>query len=197
MSTIEDTTTPETAPDNGIAIDHLVEVRGHIAEAPELGAFQWRARTQWVNGARCRTSFDTFSGAGGEQAHRKTFTYEADHPELFQQSDEEVTPVEFVLHALGSCITAGIASVGAARGIRVDAATATIEGDMDVRGILGIDREVRNGYSQIRVGFTVRGDAPAEELRKVVRRATERSAVYDIVTNPTDVVVEVEVEVDA
>lgn len=186
------TVTAPANPHNGIALEHMVEVRNHISEQPTLAKFQFRAASQWVNGAQCRTTFDTFSGAGGEQAHRKTFTYDADHPELFQQSDEGVTPVEFVLHALASCLTAGIASVAAARGIRLDEATATLEGDADFQGILGLSREVRNGYSQIRVNFTVRGDAPAEELHKVVERSVQRSAVFDIVSNPTDVVVTVD-----
>lgn len=186
--------TTVTAPTahNGIALEHMVEVRNHITEEPSLAKFQFRARSQWVSGARSRTTFDTFTGAGGEHSHRKTFTYDADHPELFQQTDEAITPPEFVLHALASCLTAGIASVAAARGIRLEEATATLEGDTDLQGILGLGGEVRNGYSQVRVRFAVKGDATSEELRKVVERSVQRSAVFDIISNPTDVVVSVD-----
>lgn len=185
------TTTTTPLANNGIAIEHMAAVREHITEVPELGAFQWRARSQWTGGAQNRTTFDTYTGAGGEQAHRKTFTYTSDHPELFQQTDDGVTAPEFLLHALASCLTAGVASVAAARGITLTSVTAELAADMDVRGILGIDREVRNAPSQIRVNFVVAGDASPEELRKVVERSTQRSAVFDALTNGLDVVVDV------
>jgi uncharacterized OsmC-like protein len=186
------TTTTTPLANNGIAIEHMAAVREHIAEVPELGSFQWRARSQWAGGAQTRTSFDAFTGAGGEQSHRKTFTYTSDHPELFQQTDDGVTPPEFLLHALAACLTAGVASVAASRGITLTSVTAELAADMDVRGILGLDREVRNAPSQISVSFRVAGDASDEDLRKVVERSTQRSAVFDALTNGLDVVVAVE-----
>jgi uncharacterized OsmC-like protein len=176
---------------NGVDIDAIRTARAAMTEQPELGQFQFRATNRWVNGVHSRTTFDDFYGAGAEQAHKRAFTYDADHPELFAASDEGPTPVEFVLHGLASCITAGIVSVAANRGVTLTEVTATLEGNLDLRGVLGIDAGVRNGYSGITVRFAVKGDAPAEELEKLVAQSTKRSAVFDVVTNPVPVTIEV------
>ena len=179
-------TTASTHP-NGVDIEAIRGARTLMGEQPELAAFQFRAVNRWVNGVHSRTTFDTYSGAGGEQAHRQPFTYDADHPELVAATDEGPTPVEFVLHGLASCLTAGIASVAANRGINLSEVTATLEGEMDMRGVLGLDPAIRNGYSGISVRFTVQGDAPAEDLEKLVAQSAKRSAVFDIVTGAVPV----------
>lgn len=183
--------TDTPAVDNGVNVEALLGAREAMTQAREAAAFTWRARNEWVHGTHSRTTIEDFFGVGAEQAHVKAFTYDADHPELFAAADNGPTPVEFVLHALASCLTAGIASVAQNRGVQLTSVTSTLEGDMDLAGILGIDRETRNGYSQIRVSFDVKGDASPEELRSIVEQSTRRSAVYDVVTNPVDVVVSV------
>jgi uncharacterized OsmC-like protein len=178
-------TTPATL--NGVPIAAIREARQAMTEAPEAAQFVWRASNRWVSGAHSTTSFEDFYGAGGEHTHKRVFRFDADHPELFEAEDNGPTPVEFVLHALASCLTAGIASVAANRGVRLSEVTSTLEGDMDFRGILGIDRGVRNGYSTIRMSFDVKGDADPEQLRSIVAQSTARSAVYDVVTGAVDV----------
>jgi uncharacterized OsmC-like protein len=180
-----------TAAPNGVAITAIREARDAMTRAPEAASFTWRARNRWVNGTHSRTTFEDFYGVGAEQAHKVAFSYDADHPELFAAEDAGPTPVEFVLHALAACLTAGIASVAANRGVRLAEVTSTVEGDMDLRGILGIDRSVRNGYSTIRISFDIKGDADAEELRRIVAQSAARSAVYDVVTGAVGVEVSV------
>jgi uncharacterized OsmC-like protein len=188
--TVTDTTTiPANL--NGVAIDAIREGRQAMTDAPAAAQFVWRARNRWVNGTHSTTSFEDFYGAGEEQSHKRVFQLDADHPELFAAEDNGPTPIELVLHALASCLTAGIASVAANRGIRLTEVTSILEGDMDMRGILGIDRGVRNGYSTIRVSFDVKGDADPADLRKIVAQSTARSAVYDVVTGAVDVQISV------
>lgn len=186
--TVIDTT---AAHPNGVAIDAIRQARQAMTEAPEAAKFIWRASNRWVNGTHSTTSFEDFYGAGEQHSHKRVFQFDADHPELFAAEDHGPTPIEFVLHALASCLTAGIASVAANRGVRLDEVTSTLEGDMDVRGILGIDRSVRNGYSTIRVSFDIKGDADPAELRGIVAQSTARSAVYDVVTGAVDVQISV------
>lgn len=185
------TTNPTATHPNGVDIDAIRGARQNMTDHTDLATFQWRATNRWVDGVQSNTTFDTFYGAGAEQAHRQSYGYDADHPELFAAPDNGPTPVEFVLHALASCITAGVASVAANRGIELTEVTATLEGDMDLRGLMGIDDGVRNGYSGINVRYEIRGNAPEDELRKLVAQSTKRSAVYDVVTNPVSVTIDV------
>jgi uncharacterized OsmC-like protein len=177
--------------DNGVNVEALLGARTALTEAPEAARFKWRATCNWMNGTHSRSSVEEFFGLGADQRHRTQFTFEADHPELFAADDNGATPVEFVLVGLGSCLTAGIAAVAQHRNIQLRSVTATIEGSMDLQGILGIDSDVRNGFDGIKVTFKVDADATPDEIRALVAQSQKRSAVYDIVTNPTNVTVEV------
>ncbi|MGH9230198.1 MAG: OsmC family protein [Acidimicrobiales bacterium] len=168
---------------NGVDIDAIRGARAAFAETPDLARFQFRATNRWADGVRSQTTFDTFYGVGDEQAHKQPFVFDADHPQLLAAPDNGPTPVEFLLHGLASCITAGIASVAAHRGIALRSVTSTLEGDLDMRGLLGIDDGVRNGYTTIHARFHVEGDASADELAALVRQSTRRSAVFDVLTN--------------
>jgi len=181
-----------TAPvDNGINVEALLGAREAMTQAPEAAAFQWRAQSEWVNGTHTRTTIEDFFGVGGEQNHKTTFALDTDHPELFAAEDNGVTPVEMVLGGLAGCLTAGVASVAQNREIQLNSVRATIEGDMDLQGILGIDRDVRNGFSEIRVRYEIDADASPEAIQGLVAQSQKRSAVYDVISNPTTVVVEV------
>jgi uncharacterized OsmC-like protein len=180
-----DTDTP-THP-NGVAITAIRQAREAMAEQPDMAQFTWRATNRWVRGTHSVTSIDGFDGLGAEQRHREVFTSDTDHPEVFAAEDRGPTPVEFVLHALAGCLTAGVATVAANRGVQLTEVTSTVEGDMDLRGIMGVDRAVRNGYTRIRVSFDVKGDADPDQLRDLVAQSTRRSAVYDVLTNGVDV----------
>lgn len=181
----------ETVVDNGVNVAALLGAREAPSAAPEAARFNWRAVCTWLNGTHSRSSVDAFFGLGQDQRHRTEFTFEADHPEIFASADKGATPVEFVLVGLGSCLTAGIAAIAQNRNIQLRSVRATIEGAMDLQGILGIDSEVRNGFDSIKVTFDVDADATPDEVRALVAHAQKRSAVFDIVTNPTNVAVEV------
>ena len=177
--------------DNGVNVEALLAAREALSQAPEAAQFTWRATCEWVNGTHSRSTVDGFFGLGEEQSHRTTFTFDADHPEIFASEDHGATPVELVLAGLASCLTAGVASVAQNREIQLRSVKATLEGGMDIQGILGIDGDVRNGFDGLKVTFDIDADATPEEIRAVVAQSQKRSAVYDVITNPTNVSVEV------
>ena len=184
--------TPADAPiDNGVNVQALLDARKALAEAPEAAQFQWRAKCEWVEGTLSRSTVEGFFGLGEEQKHKSVFTFDADHPEVFASEDRGATPVEIVLAALASCLTAGIASVAQLREIQLNSVTATVEGGMDIQGILGMDSDIRNGFDGIKVTYTIDADATPDEIKAIVAQSQKRSAVFDALTNPTNVTVEV------
>lgn len=185
------TTDPVGHVDNGVDVAALEGAREALAAAPTAAQFEWRATTRWINGTHSRSTMHSFAGLGGEQAHRQPFELDADHPEVFASKDAAPTPVETVLAALGSCLTAGIASIATKRGVQLRSVVASIEGDMDIRGILGVDPEVRNGFTGIRVSYEIDADASREEIEGIVAQSQKRSATFDLLTNPTTVTVAV------
>jgi uncharacterized OsmC-like protein len=184
-------TTTAMPVDNGVNVGALLDAREALSQAPEAAQFTWRATCEWVNGTHSRSTVKGFFGLGEEQSHRTTFTFDADHPEIFASEDHGATPVELVLAGLASCLTAGVASVAQNRDIQLRSVKATLEGGMDIQGILGIDSDVRNGFDGIKVTYDIDADATPDEIRAVVAQSQKRSAVYDVITNPTNVTVEV------
>lgn len=184
-------TMTDTPVDNGVNTEALLGARDALSAAPEAAAFTWRATCSWVHGTHSTSTVETFSGLGEEHHHRKTFRFEADHPECFASQDLGATPVEYVLVGLASCLTAGVAAVAQHRQIQLRSVTATLEGDMNVLGILGADPDVRNGFGGVRVRFDIDADASPGDIQALVAQSQKRSAVYDIVTNPTEITVEV------
>ena len=182
----------ERGPRNGVDTPTLFATRDAVKSQPELARFQFRATNRWISGANSRTRLEPFKGAGGLHVHTGDVEYDADHPAVLVGADHAPTPVEFLLHALAGCLTAGIASIAAARGITLSEVSSTVEGDIDLLGVLGLSDSVRNGYQRIRVSFDVKGDAPAEKLRALVEQSRKRSAVYDIITNavPVEIVMQ-------
>jgi uncharacterized OsmC-like protein len=178
------------AVDNGVNVGALLEAREALRKMPEAAKFTWRATCKWEKGTHSRTYIRNFFGLGQEQKHRTEFTFEADHPEIFASEDHGATPVELVLAGLASCLTAGVAAVAQNRGIQLRSVEAKLEGSMDIRGILGVDSDVRNGFDDIKVTFDIDADASQKDIEALVAQSQKRSAVYDIVTNPTNVSVE-------
>ena len=190
-----DTLTP-TAPTpraarNGVNTPVLLATINAVKAQPSLAAFKFRARNRWVTGTCSESRIESFYGAGSEQAHVTEFKYGADHPTVLVGEDRGPTPVEFLLHGLASCITAGIGNIAAARGVTLTSVESFVEGDMDLQGILGLSNQVRNGYQQIRINFEIAGDAPPEKLREIVEQARARSAVFDVLTNGVPVAITV------
>jgi len=163
-----------------------------VKAQPEIAKFQFRASNTWVNGTHNRSTLSGFYGALQEMEHKHVTTVDADHPAVLVGDDNAPSPVEYLLHAIAACLTAGVANVAAARGVELTKVTSTVQGDIDLLGILGLsDGSVRNGYEQIKVSFHIDGDADEETLRRIVEQSRKRSAVYDVLTNGTPVHVDV------
>ena len=177
--------------DNGVNVEALLGAREALSDMPAAAEFTWRANCEWMGGVHSKSTVEGFFGLGEEKAHKQPFVFEADHPAEFAAPDAGATPVEMVLSALASCLTAGVASVAQNRGIQLRSVKATVEGDMNLYGILGIDADVRNGFKAIRVTFDIDADATPEEIAAVVAQSQKRSAVFDIITNPGNVKVAV------
>jgi uncharacterized OsmC-like protein len=184
-------TTTETVR-NGVEIQQLFGTLDAIKAEPSLARFQFRARNRWIDGAHNRTTIRDFYAANQDDASRsEEFVMDAGEPAILLGTDTGPNPAESLLHALAACLTTSLVYVAAARGVRLTEVESTLEGDMDVRGALGLSDDYRNGFEQIRVSFRVKGDAPEEKLREVVARAQQRSAVFDMVTNGVPVAVDV------
>lgn len=178
-------------PLNGVDTPTLFATLDAVKSQPELAKFQFRATNRWQQGTHSQSRLESFHGAGGERKHAREFTFDADHPQVLVGRDNGPTPVEFLLHAIAACITAGIGNIAAARGVTLHEVESTVEGDIDLRGILGLSKEVRNGYEQLRVKLTIKGDAPPEKLQQIVEQSRARSAVYDVLTNGIPVAISV------
>ena len=176
---------------NGVNVQALLEAREALTEAPEGAQFIWRATCEWKNGTHSKSSVEGFFGLGEEQKHVAEYSFDADHPEIFASEDKGATPVEFVLVGLAGCLTAGIAAVAQNRDIQLKSVKATLEAGMDIQGILGIDSDVRTGFDGVKVHYAIDADASQEDIEAIVAQSQKRSAVFDIVTNPTNVTVEV------
>ncbi|HEU4675874.1 MAG TPA: OsmC family protein [Motilibacteraceae bacterium] len=177
---------------NGVDVPTLFATLDAVKAQNDIAKFRFRASNEWLNGTHSRSTYDGFFGAGQEMAHRQPTVVDSDHPEVLVGADHAPTPVEYLLHAIAACLTAGIANIAAARGVTLTKVRSTAEGDVDLLGILGLsDGSVRNGYEQIRVSFEIEGDADPETLRGIVEQSRRRSAVYDALTNPTPVVIDV------
>jgi len=186
------TATTEATSRNGVDVATLFATLDAVSTQKEIASFQFRASNTWVNGTHSRTTFDGFYGAMQELEHQHVTEVESDHPAVLVGQDEAPSPVEYVLHAIAACLTAGIANVAAARGVQLTKVSSTVEGDIDLLGILGLsDGSVRNGYQQIKVTFHIEGDADDATLRGLVDQSRRRSAVYDVLTQPTPVEIEV------
>lgn len=173
--------------DNGVNVEALLGARQALSKAPEAAQFKWRASCEWIKGTRARTSIDSFFGLGEAQRHKQVHRVETDHPEVFAAEDHGATPVEIVLSGLAGCLTAGIAAVAQNRNIQLHSVKATLEAGMDLQGILGIDGDVRNGFDGVKVTYAIDANANREEIEALVAQSQKRSAVFDIITNPTDV----------
>jgi uncharacterized OsmC-like protein len=176
---------------NGVNVQALLDAREVLRDAPEAAQFVWRASSKWQKGVHSTTTIQNFFGLGADQAHKSESVFDADHPAVFAAEDNGITPIEYLLVGLASCLTAGVASVAQNRGIQLRSVESTVEGNHDIRGILGVDSDVRNGFNDVKVTFTIDADASKEDIEALVAQSQKRSAVFDALTNPTNVTVEV------
>jgi uncharacterized OsmC-like protein len=180
-----------TTIDNGVNVQALLDAREALTNAPEAAQFTWKATSKWQGGVHSTTTIQNFFGLGEEQNHKAETVLDADHPEIFAAPDHAITPIEYLLVGLTSCLTAGVASVAQNRGIQLRSVEATVEGNHDIRGILGADSDVRNGFNDIKITFNIDADASQEDIEALVAQSQKRSAVFDALTNPTEVTVAV------
>ena len=176
---------------NGVDTTTLFATLDAVREAPEAAKFQFRASNRWVAGTHSRGTMHGYFGVGEEREHVRPFSADVDHPTVLVGKDNGPTPVEWILHGLAGCLTAGIANIAAARKVQLTEVTSTVEGDIDLNGLLGLNDQVRNGFERIRVRIDIQGDAPAEKLRQIVDQSRARSAVFDMLTNGLPVSIEV------
>jgi len=193
------TTTNETKterkipePRNGVDTTNLFATINAVAGMPELAKFQFRATNKWETGTHSKTTVNSYSGACADHTREKTFVLDTDHPAVLVGKDNGPTPVELLLIGLAGCLTAGIGNISAARGVTLESVESTVEGNIDLMGLLGLDKEVRNGFQDMNIHFKIKGDAPAEELEKIVMQSRNRSAVYDVLTNGIPVSISVD-----
>lgn len=191
-ATIERKPKRAPVPLNGVDTPTLLATIKAVGDQPDLAKFKFRARNEWVSGTHSRSTMSAFYGAGAEQKHKTEYSGDSDHPSVLCGADGAPTPVEWVLHALASCLMAGVANIAAARGVTLKRVQATVEGDIDLRGILGLSNEVRNGYQNVRVHFEIDGDAPRSELEEIVLQSKARSAVFDILSHGVTVLVAID-----
>ena len=181
-----------TVADNGVNVQALLDAREVLKGAPEAAQFTWRASSKWQGGVHTdRSRSGTSSASARSRATRQESVFEADHPEVFAATDNGITPIEYLLVGLASCLSAGVASVAQNRGIQLRSVEAIVEGEHDIRGILGADSDVRNGFNDVKVTFHIDADASQEDIEALVAQSQKRSAVFDALTNPTNVTVEV------
>lgn len=177
---------------NGVDTATLFATLDAVRQMPAAARFEFRAHNEWIEGTHSRSTVSDYFGVGEERAHEREFVFHADHPAVLVGRDQGPTPVEFLLHALAACLTAGIANIAAARGVTLTEVRSRVSGEIDLNGILGL-QDVRNGYQQVTVQLVVSGDAPEEVLREIVEQSRQRSAVYDVLTQGVPVDIEVAV----
>ena len=177
--------------DNGVNVQALLDARAALAETPAAAQFTWRASSRWTSGVHSTITVQDFFGLGEEQSHKIENEFDSDHPEIFAAEDNGITPIEYLLVGLAGCLSAGVAAIAQNRGIQLRSVESIVEGSHDLRGFLGVDSDVRNGFNDIKVTFTIDADASREEIEALVAQSQKRSAVFDALSNPTEVTVTV------
>ena len=170
---------------NGVPCDKMFGAIAKLRENGELAQFKFSARNEWVEGTAAQSTIYEWYGLGADQVHVEEFAYKADHPTLGHGHGP--TPQEFVLHALASCVTAGIVTGAAAREIKLNRINSKVSADIDVRGVLGIDPDVRKGFSNISVEFDIDADCDEATKDALLAGGAKYSAVFDALANPTEI----------
>jgi uncharacterized OsmC-like protein len=172
---------------NGINVTQLTETIDAIRKNPEIAKFRFRATNQWMEGTHNRATVKDFYGALQEDTSRKPLVFEIDEPPVLLGNNVGANPVEFVLVGLSGCLTTSLIAQAAVRGIEIKGLSTRLEGDLDLRGFLGISEDVKVGYEGIRVYFKIDADIPEDKKEELVRLAAKYSPVYNTVANPVPV----------
>jgi uncharacterized OsmC-like protein len=177
---------------NGVNVDNLFTTIDAIKAAPTIAKFKFRVQNKWEGAAHNRSAVNGFYGAGQEFSRQKSFVLHADEHPVLLGEDSAPNPVEYLLHALAACVTTAMVYHAAARGIQIEEVESSFEGDIDLRGFLGLDPKVRKGYQGIRVNFKLKANVPDEQLLEIVKLGTGHSPVFDSITNGVPVSVTAE-----
>jgi uncharacterized OsmC-like protein len=177
---------------NGVDVDQLFATIEVIKGAPDVAKFQFRITNKWINGGHNHTTITDFYGAQQDHRHEVPFELEADEHQVLLGEDKGPNPVEYLLTGLSGCLTSSLIYHAAARGIRIKGLQSRVEGDLDLRGFLGLSPDVKVGYENIRVYFKIDADLSEEQKEELIQMAQKYSPVFNSVTNPTTVSVSLE-----
>ncbi|MBW2439373.1 MAG: OsmC family protein [Deltaproteobacteria bacterium] len=177
---------------NGVNVDELFNTIDAVKKTPVIAKFRFRANNEWFDGGHNRTTIKDFYGIQKDHKHEATFKLDADEPPLLLGTGKGPNPVEYLLTALAACVTTALVYHAAAKGIVLKSVESRLEGDIDLRGFLGIDKNVRNGYQEIRVSFKIDADVPEEDLEELVKLGPTYSPVYDSITKGVPVKVQLD-----
>jgi uncharacterized OsmC-like protein len=177
---------------NGVDLDRLTETIKAVKAAPELARFQFRIKNRWIDCGENRSEVEPFSAGGKEIKHNTSFTLLADEPDTLLGTDRGANPVEHLLHALASCVTTSMVYHAAARGIPVEQVESTLEGDLDLRGFLGLSPTIRKGYQNIRLKLRIKANISEEQFQELSTLGAQFSPVYDSIANGVSIAVSTE-----
>ena len=182
---------PDTKTLNGLDTAQMYETISAIKKQPAIAKFQWRAKNEWIGGGENRSTIRDFYGACQEDTSRtEPFVFVNGEPPVLLGVNEGANRVEFLLHALAGCVTTTFVLHAAARGIRIEELSSSLEGDMNLHGLLGLDDSVFPGYEQIRIKMDIKADCPDEDLDNLLAFVQEHSPVCQSVCRPVPVIVE-------
>lgn len=177
---------------NGIDTQELFKTIDLIKENPEIAKFKFRATNKWIDGTHCRGTIKEFYGALKEDDSRPAVDYDMDEPPVLLGNNEGRNPVEYLLVSLSGCLTTSLVAHASAKGIEIRAVESRYEGDIDLRGFLGLSENVPVGYQEIRVYFKIDADVTPEEKKEMVQMAKKYSPVFNTITKSAPVSVHLE-----
>ena len=172
---------------NGVNVDRLFDMIDHVKEHKEIARFNFRARNRWIRGAENHTTVNEFYGACKTHKRDKPHVFVKDEPQILLGNDHGANPVEYLLAGLAGCVTTSLVFYAAARGVKIDSIESTLEGDIDLQGLLQIDKSVNPGYQGINIKFKIESDAPKETLQELIELAKSVSPVANTISKPTPI----------
>jgi uncharacterized OsmC-like protein len=178
-----DSKMPKSTTVNGVDTGKLSATIEAIKADASLANFQFRLSNRWVGGGENHSRIDDFYGAGQEMRHKQPFSLVTDEPEVLLSEDRGPNAGEYVLHALASCLTGALVYHAAARGIALKGVATRLEGDIDLQGFLGLSKDVRRGFKNIRVAFDIDADCDESRKRELIEMAQAYSPVFDMLSN--------------
>ncbi len=177
---------------NGVNVSRLSDTLNLIKENPEISKFQFRAANHWDKGMHNQATVKDFYGALQEDTTREPMRFDEDEPPVLLGVNQGANPVEYLLVALSGCLTTSLVAHAAAHDIQINDVSSRYEGDIDLRGFLGVSEDVPKGYQKINVFFKIDADIPDEQKEELVRMAQKYSPVFNMLKNTVPISVKLE-----